>query len=47
MDAHKLLKIKEDGIVFDIFKDGETWDEFLLLFGKRLRIFVHETLNLK
>ena len=34
MDAHKLLKIKEDEIVFDIFKDGETWDEFLLLFGK-------------
>ena len=39
MDAHKLLKIKEDGIVFDIFKDGETWDEFLLLFGKTAKDF--------
>lgn len=39
MDAHKLLKIKEDGIVFDIFKDGETWDEFLLLFGKTAKGF--------
>lgn len=39
MGAHKLLKIKEDGIVFDIFKDGETWDEFLLLFGKTAKDF--------
>lgn len=39
MDAHKLLKIKEDGIVFDIFNDGETWDEFLLLFGKTAKDF--------
>ena len=39
MDAHKLLKIKEDEIVFDIFKDGETWDEFLLLFGKTAKDF--------
>lgn len=39
MDAHKLLKIKEDGIVFDIFKDGKTWDEFLLLFGKTAKDF--------
>ena len=39
MDAHKLLKIKEDGIVYDIFKDGETWDEFLLLFGKTAKDF--------
>lgn len=39
VDAHKLLKIKEDGIVFDIFKDGETWDEFLLLFGKTAKDF--------
>lgn len=39
MDAHKLLKIEEDGIVFDIFKDGETWDEFLLLFGKTAKDF--------
>lgn len=39
MDVHKLLKIKEDGIVFDIFKDGETWDEFLLLFGKTAKDF--------
>lgn len=39
MDAHKLLKIKEDGIVFDIFKDGETWDKFLLLFGKTAKDF--------
>ena len=39
MDAHKLLKIKEDGIVFDIFKDGETWDEFLLLFGRTAKDF--------
>lgn len=39
MDAHKLLKIKEDGIEFDIFKDGETWDEFLLLFGKTAKDF--------
>ena len=39
MNAHKLLKIKEDGIVYDIFKDGETWDEFLLLFGKTAQDF--------
>ena len=47
MDAHKLLKIEEDKIVYNIFKDRETWDEFLLLLEKRLRIFVRETLNLK
>lgn len=39
MDAHKLLKIEEDGIVYNIFKDGETWDEFLLLFGKTAKDF--------
>lgn len=39
MDAHKLLKIEEDRIVYNIFKDGETWNEFLLLFGKTSKNF--------
>lgn len=39
MDAHKLLKIEEDKIVYNIFKDRETWDEFLLFFGKTAKDF--------
>lgn len=47
MDAHKLLKIKEDGIVFDIFKTEKHGMNFCFFLEKRLRIFVRETLNLK